>query len=129
MLMKVVLPAPLVPIRPTTESCSMAALTSAAAVTAPKLLHKPLASRMTGTSAHSGRYGPQSLGQEDDDEEQRGAEAQLPGIRREVVRGGANRAVDQRAGEWGDHVARPGEDGDEDEFTGGGPERHLRIDV
>ena len=48
MLMKVVLPAPLVPIRPTTESFSIAALTSLAAVTAPKLLHRPRASRMTG---------------------------------------------------------------------------------
>src|SRR5260221_9016219 len=51
MLMKVVLPAPLVPIRPTTESFSIAALTSAAAVTAPKVLHKPCASRMAGTAA------------------------------------------------------------------------------
>jgi hypothetical protein len=48
MLMKVVLPAPLVPIRPTTESFSIAALTSFAAVTAPKVLFNPRASRMTG---------------------------------------------------------------------------------
>ena len=48
MLMKVVLPAPLVPIRPTTESFSIAALTSLAAVTAPKALAQILrASRIT----------------------------------------------------------------------------------
>src|SRR6185503_14071642 len=110
MLMKVVLPAPLVPIRPTTESCSMAALTSAAAVTAPKVLHSPRASRMTGISPLE--EGPQPLGQEHDDQQQRRAQAELPGIRREVVRGGADRAVDERAGERRDHVAGAGKDGD-----------------
>src|SRR3954471_6913017 len=113
MLMNVVLPAPLVPIRPTTESFSIAALTSAAAVTAPKLLHRPLASRMTGTF----EQGPESLGQEDDDEEQRRSERQLPGGGGKVVRGRADRAVDQRAGERRHDVAGAGEDGDEDEFA------------
>ena len=48
MLMKVVLPAPLLPIRPTTVSCSIAALMSAAAVTAPKLLFRPLGVKNDG---------------------------------------------------------------------------------
>ena len=50
MLMKVVLPAPLLPISPTTLSCSMRALMSLAAVTAPKLLFRLRASRMVAMS-------------------------------------------------------------------------------
>src|SRR5947207_14784404 len=116
MLMKVVLPAPLVPIRPTTESFSMAAFTSAAAVTAPKLLHSPRASRMTGMAL---KQGPQAFRQEHDDQQQRRAERKLPGVGRKVVGGGADRAVDERARERGDHVPGAGKDGDEDEFAGG----------
>src|SRR3989442_15978840 len=52
MLMKVVLPAPLVPIKPTTESLSMAALMSLAAVTPPKFLFRPCASRIAAISSH-----------------------------------------------------------------------------
>src|SRR4026208_1693600 len=66
MLMKVVLPAPLVPISLTTESCSIAALTSFAAVAAPNALFNPLALRMTDTAAEQR---PQPFGQEHDDEE------------------------------------------------------------
>src|SRR4051812_17830796 len=95
MLMKVVLPAPLVPIRPTTESFSMAALMFDAAVTAPKDLFSPRASSMAGMAPEEG---PQSRGQEHDDEEQREAEAHLPRVRREVVGGGVDRLVDERAG-------------------------------
>src|SRR5689334_13140132 len=95
MLMKVVLPAPLVPIRPTTESFSIAALTSDAAVTAPNALHSPRASRMTGTEFPGNR--PHALGQEHDQHEQRDAEAHLPGVGREVVRHGVDRAIDQCA--------------------------------
>src|SRR5260221_5074144 len=115
MLMKVVLPAPLVPIRPTTESFSMAALTSAAAVTAPKALHNPCASRMAGTFAHFGCHGPKPFGQKKDHDQQRDAEGQLPGVWREVVGRGVDRAVDQRADEGRHDVAGAGEDGDEDE--------------
>src|SRR5918995_7010891 len=126
MLMKVVLPAPLVPIRPTTASFSIAALTSLAAVTAPKDLFKPLASRMTDIFSEQR---PQALGQEYDDQQKGKPEAHLPGVRRKVVRGGVDDAVEQRAGERRHHAADAGEDGDEDEFAGGGPERHLRIDM
>src|SRR5687767_10741505 len=126
MLMNVVLPAPLVPIRPTTESFSIAALTSFAAVTAPKALFKPLASRMTGMFPEQR---PQALGQEHDDQQEREPQAHLPGVGRQVVSGGVDDPVEQRAGERRQHVAGAGEDGDEDEFARGGPERHLRIDV
>src|SRR5215216_5027678 len=102
MLMKVVLPAPLVPIRPTTESFSIAALTSLAAVTAPKRLFSPWASSMTGMALEER---PQALGKEDDDQQQGEAEAQLPGIGRQVVGGGVDDLVDERAGERRDHVA------------------------
>src|SRR5438477_7177902 len=117
MLMKVVLPAPLVPIRPTTESFSIAALTSAAAVTAPKVLHKPCASRMAGTAAQFAYEGQEAFGKKNDQHQQRDAEAHLPRVGREVVRHGVDRAVDQRADEGREHVAGAGEDGDEDEFT------------
>src|SRR5436190_20980725 len=102
MLMKVVLPAPLVPIRPTTESFSMAALTSAAAVTAPKFLHNPWASRTTGTQLPQR---PDAFGQEHDQDEERDAEAHLPGVRREIVGHGVDRAVDERADEGRDDAA------------------------
>src|SRR5688500_9663164 len=115
MLMKVVLPAPLVPVRPTTESFSIAALTSLAAVTAPKDLLKPLESSMTDIFSEQRR---QALGQEQDDEEERKTQAHLPGIGREVVRGGVDDPVEQRAGERRHHAADASEDGDEDEFAG-----------
>src|SRR4030095_1379886 len=66
MLMKVVLPAPLGPIRPATASCSIAALTSFAAVTAPNALFRPRALRMTDTAAEER---PQPFGQEHDDQQ------------------------------------------------------------
>src|SRR5258706_15892374 len=69
MLIKVVLPAPLLPINPTTASCSTATLMSLAAVTAPKLLFSPLASRtivMSGGLALAGEQRPQPAGQEHD---------------------------------------------------------------
>src|SRR5581483_12123882 len=114
MLMKVVLPAPLVPIRPTTESCSIAALTSFAAVTAPKRLHRPRASRMAGIArAHLAYERPQPFGQEHDDHQERRAERELPGIGRQVVRGGVDDLVEERAGERRHHAAGAGEDGDE----------------
>src|SRR5688500_4015224 len=117
MLMKVVLPAPLVPIRPTTESFSIAALTSFAALTAPNDLFSPLALRITGTRAQLRRYGPDAFGQEHDQQQQRDAEAHLPGVGRQVEGGGVDGAVEQGAGEGRQHVARAGEDGDEDELA------------
>src|ERR1043165_10183545 len=105
MLMKVVLPAPLVPIRPTTESFSIAALTSVAAVTAPKLLHSPCASRTTGTELPEGPY---ALRQEHDQHQQRDTQAHLPGVGRKVVRHGVDRAVDPRAAERRGHVGGAG---------------------
>src|SRR4051812_26263331 len=122
MLMKVVFAAPLVPISPTTESCSIAALTSFAAVTAPKDLFNPLASSITGTGAQFRRYGPDSLGQEHDEQQERDAEAHLPGVGREVVGHGVDRAVDQRTREGSEHGARAGENGGEDELPRGGPQ-------
>src|ERR1041384_1030908 len=114
MLMKVVLPAPLVPISPTTESLSMAALTSFAAVTAPKVFVRLRASRMTDITVEKR---PEPLRQQP---EQRCAEAHLPGVGRQIVGERMDRAVDQRADERGDHVAGAGEDRDENEFARGG---------
>src|SRR5512137_375986 len=86
MLTKVVLPAPLVPIRPTTVSCSIAALTLLAAVTAPKRLLRLFASRISAMSGCLAprKQRPDALGQEHDHQEQRGAERHLPGIGRKV---------------------------------------------
>src|SRR3982751_6294622 len=102
MLMKVVLPAPLVPMRPTTESLSIAALTSLAAVTAPKRLERPRASRMTGMAS---KDRPQAFRQEDNQREQREPEAHLPRVRREPVGERVDRAVDQRTDEGRGHAA------------------------
>src|SRR5688572_23022116 len=123
MLMKVVFPAPLVPMRPTTESFSIAALTSCAAVTAPKLLHSPRASRMAGIASRTHfRYErPETFRQEHDDDQERQAEGHLPGVRGKVVRRRVDRAVKERASEGRDHVSRAREDGDEDEFARRGP--------
>src|SRR5690348_11727563 len=110
MLMNVVLPAPFVPMRPTTESFSIAALTSFAAVTAPKDLHRPRASRMTGIAR---KQRPQPFGEEDDEHEQRDAEAHLPGVGGQAVRQRVDRPVEQRAHERRHHVAGSRQDGDE----------------
>src|SRR6266404_9903581 len=96
MLMKVVLPAPFVPIRPTTESFSIAALTSCAAVTAPKRLQRPRASRMAGMA---GGERPEAFRQEHDQHEQREPEAHLPGVRRQPVGERVDRAVEKRSDE------------------------------
>src|SRR5512147_2748784 len=131
MLMKVGLPAPLVPIRPTTESFSMAALMSLAAVTAPKLLCTPFASRMVPISGRLAppEQRPQAVRQEHDHHQQARAEHHLPGVGREVERDRLDDAEDQRAEERRDHAAGAGEDGDEDELARGGPVGHLRVDV
>src|SRR3954467_2298632 len=105
MLMNVVLPAPLVPIRPTTESFSIAALTSGAAVTAPKLLHSPCAS---STADMELAERPDAFRQKHDQHQQRDAEAHLPGVGRQVVGHGVDRAVDERADERREHVAGAG---------------------
>src|SRR5438067_6362563 len=126
MLMNVVLPAPLEPISPTTESLSIAALTSCAAVTAPKRLHRPRASSMTGMAS---KDRPQAFREKDDQREEREPEAHLPGVRREPIGERVDRAIDQRADEGRNYAAGAGEDGDEDEFARGRPVRHVRIDV
>src|SRR5882762_1479085 len=126
MLMKVVLPAPFVPIRPTTVSFSIAALTSCAAVTAPKRLHTPRASRMAGMAAGEG---PESFREEYDQREQREPQAHLPGVGREPVRQRVDRAIEERAHERRHDAAGARKDGDEDELAGGRPVRHVRIDV
>src|SRR5216110_1125872 len=99
MLMKVVLPAPLVPIRPTTESLSMAALMSLAAVTAPKFLFRPCASRIAAISSHlaPAEQRPQAVRQEHDNHQQRAAEHHLPGIGRDAEGHRLDDAEDERA--------------------------------
>src|SRR5512134_955166 len=98
MLMNVVLPAPLPPIRPTTESASTLTLMSAAAVTAPKLLLSPWASRMDtlGSLPAAAEERPQAGRQEHDDEQQRHAEHELPRIRRVLVGDALDPLEDQR---------------------------------
>src|SRR5215212_1735819 len=90
MLMNVVLPAPFVPMSPTTESASIAALTSFAAVTAPKRFWRFRASRITATSGGHAvavalpEQGPQAFGQENDHQQEGCPEEHLPGVRRQV---------------------------------------------
>src|SRR6476646_6876915 len=124
MLMKVVLPAPLLPISPTTLSCSMRTLMSLAAVTAPKLLDSPFASRMVAISSAASSHTkcrPQSAGQKDHHQQHRDAQCHLPGVREALVGECAHRFEDARADKRGEDAADAAQDRDEDEFTGGGP--------
>src|SRR5260221_13721098 len=107
MLTKGVLPAPLVPIRPTTESLAMAAFTSAAAVTAPKLLHNARASSRIVISppAPAREQRPQAVRQERNAGEQRDAELHLPGVRRGAERQRIEDAEYQRAEKRRQHVS------------------------
>src|ERR1039457_2896194 len=114
MLIKEVLPAPLVPSRPTTEYCSIAALTLIAAVTAPKRLFR---SRASSTTAISRRLAPveqrpEPVGQEHDHQKQRDAQGHLPGVGRKVVRDRVDDAEDRGAEEGRDHAPGAGKDGD-----------------
>src|SRR5437764_1423067 len=103
MFTKVVLPAPLAPIMPTTESRSIEALTSFAAVTAPNALFSPRASMIAAISGAlpALEHRPEPLWKEHDDEQQGRAHRHLPGVGREIVRGAVDRLVDQRAEEGG----------------------------
>src|SRR5260221_5844056 len=103
MLMKVVLPAPLVPIRPTTESFSIAALTSAAAVTVPKVLHKPCASRMAGTAAQFSCEGQKGLGEKKHQGQPPRAPGPLPPVWGEGGRPWVGGAAQPHAGERPQH--------------------------
>src|ERR1044072_647318 len=109
MLMNVVLPAPLLPIRPTMLCFSTATLMSDAAVTAPKVLLRPLASRTIAMSgrlpAHFLEQRQQAAGQEKDHEEHRDAQGHLPGVRRVLVGEAANGLEDERAEEGGQHAS------------------------
>src|SRR5258706_1498088 len=132
MLIKVVLPAPLLPINPTTASCSTATLMSLAAVTAPKLLFSPLASRtivMSGGLALAGEQRPQPAGQEHDHHQHGDAERHLPGVRRIFIGKAADRLDNECAEERRHNAAGAREDADEDELAGCRPVRHLGIDV
>src|SRR4051812_14064923 len=119
MLIKVVLPAPLVPMRPTTESASMAAFTPPAAVTAPKRFSRFLASRIAAISGRPSplEERPQPLGYEYDHQQERRPEEHLPRIRREVEADGVDGPENRRAKERRHHAAGAGQDGDEDELA------------
>src|SRR5262245_60235851 len=122
MLRKVVLPAPLLPIRPTTLSCSMLTLMSAAAVTAPNVLLSLRASRTTVMSrrlAPAREYRPQPAGQEHDHQQHGDTQHHLPGVGRILVRVAAHRLEDGRAEERRQHAAGTRQDGDEDELSRG----------
>src|SRR5437867_11300324 len=131
MLMTVVLPAPLVPIRPTTESLSMVALMSLAAVTAPKFLFRPCASRIAAISSQlaPAKQRPQAVRQEHDNHQQRAAEHHLPGIGRDAEGHRLDDAEDERPEERRDDVASAREDSDADERACGRPGGPLRIDM
>src|SRR5436309_14979842 len=117
MLMKVVLPAPLVPIRPPTESLSMAGLMSLAAVTAPKFLFRPCASRIAAISSQlaPAAQRPQAVRQEHDNHQQRAAEHHLPGIGRDAEGHRLDDADGERPDERRGDVASARLDSAEDE--------------
>src|ERR1700739_689607 len=88
MLTKVVLPAPLVPINPTTLSGSTAMEMPQAAVTAPNVLHNPSASSsgaISGPPPPQSEEGPQSRRKKDNHQQERPAHDHLPGVGRVLV--------------------------------------------
>src|SRR3954454_7850988 len=133
MLMKVVLPAPLLPINPTTLSCSMRTLMSSAAVTAPKRFERPFASRIVAISSGAparAECGPESAGQDDHDQQHGDAERHLPGVGKAFERKRAHGFEDARAEERCEDAAGAPQNRDEHEFAGSGPVGgRLRIDV
>src|SRR5678815_5220841 len=143
MLTRVVLPAPLLPIRLTCSPGWTLIVISAAETTAPKRLLTP------STCSSGGRAGemfaliaaPSSMAaplrlqradaarQEADHEQQEQAERELPGVR-EV--GARERADDLEHGAGDEHrsdALPAGEDGDEDELARGRPEAEVGLDV
>src|SRR5215472_915407 len=80
---KVVLPAPLAPMMPTTSWLSTETLMSDAAMSEPKFLHRSLTARIvTSRRPHgSAEQGPQPIRQEHDDEQQGCAQHHVPGVR------------------------------------------------
>src|SRR5579859_7381913 len=132
MLMNVVLPAPLLPIRPTMASCSTATLMSLAAVTAPKLLLSDFASRtivMSGRLPPAGEQRPQSAGQEHDYHQHGNAQRHLPGVRRIFIGKAADGLENECAEKRCQDAAGARQDADENEFAGSRPIRHLGIDM
>src|SRR5581483_7671425 len=99
MLMKVVLPAPLLPINPTTLSWSILTLIFDAAVTAPKVLFRSRASRTTAISCRlfPAEDGPEPARQEHDHQQHRHPEHQLPGVGGILVSEAAHAFADGRA--------------------------------
>src|SRR5918994_6207125 len=117
MLTKVVLPAPLEPIRPTRSPAAISTETRSAATTPSKCL-----ARFLEDSTDAPRH-------EADHDQQEDAERHLPGIGE--VRAGkrAHQFEDQRGDEHGDDAVVPGEDRDEDELPRGGPVAEIGLDV
>src|SRR6185503_19680262 len=130
--MNVVFPAPLLPIKPTTASCSTATLMSLAAVTAPKFLFSPFASRtiaMSGRFAPAGKERPQPAGQEHDHDQHRDAKRHLPRVGRIFIGKTADGFENKSAQERRQYVAGTGQNTDKNEFAGSRPVGHFRIDV
>src|SRR5574337_1098299 len=120
--MKVVLLAPLLPIKPTTLPASMPTSSPAAAVTAPKRLTSPCACRIAAISrapaSHEQRA--ETFGKEHDHEQQSDAEHHLPRVGRVLV-GDALDPLECERRRHRRRDARPArEHGDKDELARGG---------
>src|SRR5262245_17149893 len=71
----------------------------------------------------------QSLQQNTNCEQERGAESHLPQGRHDIDCDGTHRLKEQGTNEGGCNRSGPGQNGDEDEAAGRGPICHVRIDM
>src|SRR4051794_17267249 len=109
MLTKVVLPAPLEPIRPTRSPAPTSTVTWSAATTPSKCLDRFL------------EDSTKAAGQEADHDQQEDTERHLPGVREVRARERADQFQQERGREDRDHAVVARQDRDEHELTRSGP--------
>ena len=135
MLMKVVLPAPLAPMMPTVCCAGTSRVMSRAATIEPKVFSRSRTERIavmtpvSGAPAQAMEQRAEAFRQEQDGQQQRRAEDDLPGAGHEIDGDRAHQLEHQRADEGGGDRAGAGEDGDEHEAARGRPIRHVGIDM
>src|SRR4051812_8804604 len=121
MLTNVVLPAPLLPTRPTRSPAATSMVTPSAATMPSKCFDSDRAERTGVICGSFANQRAQAARHEANHHEEEDAERHLPRIGEIGAREGAHQLEDERGDEHGDHAVVAGKDRDEDELAGGGP--------
>src|SRR5208282_4231849 len=142
MLMKVVLPAPLLPIRPSVWPRWTATEISLAAITAPKAFCRPMVSRSAVIRIfrrRPRRFGPsraqaqgeraEPSGQEENDQQEEDAERALPSVGEILAGIGAHQFQENGGDEHGGDADIAAQNGEEDELARSRPEGEIGIDM